>query len=61
MLSFENFLIKSDISLNKLFVDKFWNIKKKSILIDDQIIRWLTSNPNAEISSSRNSIKKKNH
>ena len=61
MLSFVEFVKKENIKLDNLFVDKFWNSiqNNKPILLDDQIVRWLTSNPNAKIKQSRGTIKDK--
>ena len=61
MLAIQEFIKLNKINIDILFINKFWyNIKEnKSILIDDQIIRWLTGNQNAKIYTSRNTIKDK--
>ena len=61
MLVIQEFIKENNYQLDQLFVDKFWNNIRddKKILIDDQIIRWLTGNQNAKIGKSRGNIKNK--
>ena len=61
MLTIQEFMKKNNHRLNLLFVDKFWNNIQddKPILIDDQIVRWLTGNQNSKIHNSRKNIKDK--
>ena len=60
-LSIIDFIKQENINIDTLFIDKFWNNIKNDdpILIDDQIVRWLTGNQNALIKTSRKNLKKK--
>src|SRR5690348_3361333 len=60
-LTIQEFINVTNFDIDLLFVDKFWSSIKddKPILVDDEIIRWLTKNQNGVIRHGRKTIKDK--